>query len=71
MGTKLDLLQQLTGQGKNILSRSQHLIHCDAAGDLLKILKLHFQREGMASKLVFRDAPFQFFNRVYQLLISC
>ena len=64
---KLHLLHQLFGQWQNLVFGTKHMVNSDTAGDLLKVAKFDFQRQGPALEVVLLDAPDQFQNRVIQM----
>ena len=55
------LLDEALGLGQNGLHRYEHVGAGGAAGDLAEVVELHFQREGVAAKLLFLESADKFF----------
>ena len=64
MGMKLYLTKQLFGQRQNFILCAEDMLNCDATCNLLKVLKLDFQCQGSAFKLILCNTTLQFEDSV-------
>ena len=61
---ELHLLHQLFGQWKDLVFGAEDVVNRDAAGDLLEVQELDFQRQGATLEVIFLDTSDQFQHRV-------
>ena len=62
----VDLLQELFGEGEDVLQGDEGLHRALAAGDLCEVVELDFQRQGVAAKVVAFQSLHQFGGHVIQ-----
>ena len=60
-------LQQLLGQGENVLQVMKLLLLCQASSDLLEVIELDFQCQGIAAEFVTLQPFGQFGGHMIQL----